>query len=63
VAERNVFVAVDFARIAGSEARWWYSSCSSGLVFLGGGVVGVLDERALWEREVKDIIGTGEGGQ
>jgi len=25
------------------------------LVLLGGGVVGVLDGRAVWEREVKDI--------
>jgi len=33
------------------------------LVLLGGGVVGVLDGRAVWEREVKDIVGTGEGGQ
>ena len=49
----NALVAVDFARIAGSEMLWWCGGCSNGLVFLGGGVVGVLDGEG----------SMGEGGQ
>jgi len=53
VAGQNIFVAVDFARIAGSKALWWCSGCRSGLVFLGGGMVRVLDAEG----------SMGEGGQ
>jgi hypothetical protein len=49
----SVFIAVDFARIAGSKALWWCGSCRSSMVFLGGGVVKVLDGEG----------SMGEGGQ